>query len=554
MREKTIRLECPVCHRGLKIDQLKSGKTIVCPRCNSLFKMDDNQRPVAVPGRNELFGPPVQHARSDERKIPTDGPVKGAFEDIDHLFEEKHIVPGSAPDSKPDRRSRESASKGNRKRQSALPSPDETLSQRRRRQHQASREQAAQQSAKQQRTPRRPAPSASEVWAQQKQTMSKSDERLQRNGIGLLILAVGLGAFPFIGQDIEELKPLLPWMPVAAVVVAVVGSFLLALSQRRAPLAGLLRAAIPLICICLLALGAYLFQQPLKSAAAIDDAETGIVEPDANPDLPVDDRLDFNADEINNNPASKFVPPRKDRPLASGRAPVVVAEPNPRPADSPPGETAAPANESGIPENAENTARPVRPNNRDSSTTRAELARAVRASANDARREILTRRTESELIKGFVSRDELRRPDELKSNFVLSETAGQQTVYGIARFHVEPIQGIDAAFPANDIGSYLDMIVPIVGPAEFSNSIAPANRNSRLSALEVVVVADEVRGIRAVFTEPTNRQIRSSWLGLSGDDEGSVTTISAGNRKVYGVVTYKNGLKTTGVALILSRQ
>ena len=87
MSDSKVRVRCPTCTRRLRIPSKISAKTIVCPKCNAKFKVDDQGRAVNLAGHNDWFGPPVNVEELIEEPPRETGLNATAFDDIDHLIQ-----------------------------------------------------------------------------------------------------------------------------------------------------------------------------------------------------------------------------------------------------------------------------------------------------------------------------------------------------------------------------------------------------------------------------------------------------------------------------------
>lgn len=541
MKDRTIRFQCPACERRLKMPEPRPGKTIVCPKCNCQFKVDPRLGPVMVQGgRNEIFGPPVDQALVDDRSLARDFNPH-AFDDIDHLInavEDDQVQP--RPTKKP--------------RTPVTQTPVKNRPTRSKRRRRGDREKKSR---------REKVVDTANKWAQEKVTRTKTDEKFQRNGIGLLILSVGLAVLPFVGADVEGLQAILPYVPMVGLATAFSGSFMLAWSMRRGNLRAVIWSGVWFVLIGLLCLGGYAYQTSITGTPRAG-IEGGAENADSMDEPEAADKLLIDPDSLDNNAAARFKPSKHIRPLADDKRPAAAAEPVEKPAAIRQPSTAE--TESGAGDaDAEDTVRESRLRPSELKTDRnkrpkpapgkeleSELKTAKAISLNNEKRNRLLQRISRVLNKGYVNRDVVQSPDDLRERFVVSEVAGKATVYGIAYYFDGPVSGFDTAYPENRPDSSFDLIVPIIDAPEFRDSITAIDSESQITAVNLNIdVSEGVVGLQAIFRTPgdSGKPKISKWIGRSTDHP---VTIEADGHRVHGVVTYKQQLKTVGVALVLS--
>ncbi len=535
MKDHAIKLQCPACQRHLKIPRLNPKKAIVCPKCNGRFRIDAQQQAHVDTGRKGWFGPLTNRVVVNDAGRTAPQEIQGAFEDIDHLL---------AGDKSTDR-SLSPKSDGSNRKTSVTQSCSEAAE--------------ASLSAKGTGSNQSRGLDSGERWAREKCAMSKSDERLQRNGLGLLVLATGLALLPFVGRHVEGLQTILPYMPLTSAGLAFIGSFMLACSLRRGNLAAVLFSGLPFLLIGLVGLGGYYYQSAVVVKNAVDqfvqangpeilnpvgDQE---FEPDESDVMDVDlNSIDQNS--IDNNAASNFVPPRHEQPLAAGKKPALAPVPDNSVNTEPEHRLTAEKTVDREPE-----AQRFEAEASGDSAIAAELKSALEISLNAEKAVRLRDRIAAEMTRGHVNRQTVVSPVQLQERFVLSKVAGESTVYGVAYFLTVPIRGLDVAFSADGSTRTLEQIVPIIGESEFGDSIVPIEEGSALIGLNVNVQPQGVVGLQGLFTKVGDQaQSAGHWAGQEPRD-GPTTTIETAGRSVHGIVAYRSKLKIVGIALILAR-
>ena len=234
MKDRKIKLACPTCERKLKLGDSQIGKPVVCPKCHTKFRIN-NSMIAEVIGRGSSYSN-TESIERDQELVGPPSTGKGAFEDIDVLFApeavEEHV-----------------------RQIERVPAPEQ---------------------------PPSPTPSsAAQRWQRDKQVETKLDRRMGQNGIGLLIFAAALGLLPLFGASVNELQPLLPYLPWTAVGVAFVGTVLYTSSKRRRGFGTIILSMFPLVFICLAATASQLYLNYFTPANQPPIAEQGAGEPDA---------------------------------------------------------------------------------------------------------------------------------------------------------------------------------------------------------------------------------------------------------------------------------
>lgn len=531
MKDRAIKLQCPACQRHLKIPELNPKKPIVCPKCNIRFRVDSQQRAWVDTGRKGWFGPSANRAVLNDARLTTPHEIRGAFEDIDHLF----------PGDKSADRSPSPKTDGSNRNPSVTQSRSEVAG-------------ASLGTEVSDRNQTRVQDSAVR-WAKENSAMSKSDERLQRNGLGLLILATGLAMLPFVGRHVEGLHAILPYMPLAAAGLAFVGSFMLACSLRRGNLTVVLFSGVPFLLIGLVSLAGYYYQSALGASDPVVDRPPANDPDGMNAADPNDfernasDEMVIDLNSITDNAASNFVPPRHEKPLAADKKPAIASKPDNIAHAEPENRLTA---EKTI--DPEPDAHLLDGQHSGDATIAAELKSALEVSLNAEKRIRLQDRIALEMTQGHVSRQTVVSPVDLQERFVLSEVAGEATVYGVAYFLSDPIGGFDVVFSQDGTNQTVESIVPIIDQAEFGDSIVAIREGFALIGLNVSIEPQGVVGLQGLFDNVGDQEKSSSkWAGQEPLDRPA-TTIEAAGRKVHGIVAYRNQLKIVGIALILDRQ
>ena len=506
MSKGTIKIKCPTCDRRLKVPRKSLHKSIVCPKCNSSFRVDDQSNTLKLDGTNELFGPPV-----------SDDFSSGQFDDIDSIVEQ---ISRNAKKSEPKEPPTEAA--------------EPTPNLRPKRGPTTVRELEAQTA--------KPKPDPSE-----KLVKTKQEKSLGNNGIGLLILAVGVGLIPFAAGSVIPLRGMLWMMPMVAVGLAFVACFMLAYSKRRESIASLILACMPLLFISILGFASHYYtRHMLPELEAIAPpaiveleeeealAQPVVIEEKAEPEIDPKDRLTIDPESITNNAASRFVPARSN--TSSFTKPEIDKEPT--------------ANTSVTDDNVVDSTiandSTSRANNNEGPIAK-ELRNALLVSTNDEKYDSLQARLQNELLRGVVSKGKIQRPNDLQK-YRLSEIAGRSTVFGMAHYSRQPVVGIDFAERKNAVDGLIDMVAPIVDFGHFKDSIVAKNE-SRLVGLNVFAVEEGIRGVQAVFSNG-QQKVTSDWAGVEPSRQSDITTLSVAAETVHGIVVYRDKLAAVGIQLV----
>jgi len=138
--------------------------------------------------------------------------------------------------------------------------------------------------------------------------------------------------------------------------------------------------------------------------------------------------------------------------------------------------------------------------------------------------------------------------------YVLSSVLGKQTNFGDALYDGRPLRGIDVSMARKNSG--MKYILPILDKPKFSNSLY--EEGYFLTGLNVHVNAGRLAGLQCVVTKGTegtsfldeSDRARTPWRGAAIKGPSSV---SSGDKKVYGLVTYTELDRIVGIQLILKR-
>ena len=508
MADNFVRINCPTCDRRLKIPQRSVEKAIVCPKCNTTFRVDEQSNTVVMEGRNDLFGPPV----SDEY---SNGDFdSNAFGDIDRIIDQ--VAQDAEDDGKP------------------LFQGPKTV--RQLEVQTASNARAA----------------ADETKREPEAGKTKFEKSLGNNGVGLLILAVGICLIPFAAGNVTGLRPTLIYLPVVAILIAFVGCFMLAYSRRRESLASLVLACMPLMFMGLLCFGSYYYSKnflPEKKLSrmeriALEEAEAAMADEmnevaamEAGQAERVEkdeaDRLTMDPNSINNNAASNFVPKRNPKPIAPTDVPAnKITPPEPH----------SPAIESSI--NTSPESRDAADQLESADPLARELAAASNRNSKAEKLQKLRLRMQNDLLKGSASHSQIREP-ALLQQYKLTEVAGRSTVFGFAHYSELPIRGLDFGY-RNDKDKLIDLVVPVVDEFQFKDSIVPP-RGSRMVGVNVAVVGNGVVGLQGIFDQGAKQRL-GDWMGSR--PRGSKTIRLEAGGDIYGVIVYRDQLTAVGIQLI----
>ena len=488
MAEKVYKLQCPTCDRRLKVSVRSIAKTIVCPRCNARFTFD-SQSNSAVADRRDLFGPPVSDDFSSEPAS-----TKDAFENIDI---EQVVAQATGPSRKLNKDDAQQHNRDNRSESQV----------------------------------------ASE-WQKEKKVQSKFDESLQRNGIGLLILSIGLAAVPFFAGEADSLKPLMFYLPASAVVVAFLSSFMLAFAMRRSSIAAILLCGLPFVLIGTFSMvGFFWFLDGGKSKPAFVVEEEAIEEEG----LAINDNELLDKGAVIDNAAAKFVPP-KNRNRENIRRPVrpdEIADEHP---------VAPDVSESNL-KPSEMTKPREMPDDKTVDELRGELKRANAISKNRNKVEILTARLDDEFSNALVSDSTIRSGDMRAGRFMFSKLAGKSTVYGKASFVFDPVVGLDIGHYDGVEDQWIDYIAPIVGAPEFSDSFVVPD-DSKFVGLRFNFQGGGILGVQPVYSNSQSKKALGPWMGVAATPGHGKPVELISKNEIYGLVVYRERLKLVGVRLI----
>lgn len=492
MSKDTVKTQCPSCGRKLKIPTSKSGKSIVCPQCNNKFKFD---QPIAAGDAQEELTAPIGNKFS-----------AGLFEeDIDDLL-------ADAP--KP------------------APKPKKKVRKRKQLKYQS------QQASTQNQPVDEEDPQA--AWQNEKRVTTDRQESLHRNGVGLIILAIGLAMLPFFARSVEALSPVLPYLPIAAVVLAFFASFMIALSLRRSNIGTILISGFPFLLICLLALGSYFYTRTQTPVEPVAQTEVS----DQEEPVKGNDKFTIDRDRIEENAASKFVPPLKAKPKVSD----FVEQP--RQSQPEPVAPEAKVPESNLDPRAIVTPRKSRFERDDQSGDfEQQLRLATRHANNSDKLQALLEREKRELQKGLVSNDTIKSPLRFNDKWQLSNVAGRKTVYGVVYYLGRGINGLDVAHHPDDVDRFFDIFMPISRAAQFEDSIASSAPSSRFVGLNVIASVDGISGLQGVF-RANDQEVLTDWVGESPERGTAVEKLRVESERLIGIVVYRNQLKATGIRLV----
>lgn len=492
MNEKFYKLQCPTCSRRLKISSRSLAKSIVCPRCNAKFSIDTDSNSV-VAEDNDLFGPPVSEEFSSER-------MEGdAFENLD--IDKVVTSNRAAKESK-----------------AAKPESVDVL------------QAGAGSSAN--------ANSAAEQWQQEKKVQSKLDESLQRNGIGLLILSIGLAAVPFIAGKVEGLNSIIHYLPAVAVVVAFMSSFMLAFSLRRSSITAILMCAVPFLLIGVVSMvGYFLFLAPNSTRSAVEEEQL-VADEELQKDESEDLLLD--KDAVENNVAAQFVPPQNRnrenirRPVNPEKAPEI-----PQPERKVETEVSSfKPSELDIPKIAETK-----------SELREELVAGAVATDNRWKLEKLLTRMNTELSKGGFSHDKIRSGN-FPRGLGISKLVGKSSVFGLASYTESPILGFDICHQAGLEDIWIDLIVPVrQKKREFEDSFV-VPENARLVGIRFNMDQVGILGVQPVYRIGDAGNVYGPWSGQAAAHEDRTLPELISETGVFGFVLYRDQLNLIGVRLI----
>ena len=404
------------------------------------------------------------------------------------------------------------------------------------------------------RTTAQPRDAATTQWQREKRGSSKGDEKLGRNGIGLLILATGLAALPFFAGSVKELTWLIPYLPGAALTIAFLGTFLLAISKRRRGCGTIILSLFPFVFIAMACAGGYFYSKYILPSTPVEIAqqneEEGVVGvgergnvDDPGP-LP-GDRITIDRDAINNNPAAKFVPRRGD--------PKADKQPAPQPDERRPTGSAVRAEADGF--QVAPSGRPGRreefqpfaiPANAEAETNRSER---IILPGSKKRNSLLQR---ADKIKALVSRGEFHGADERCEGCSISKVIGEATVYGVAFIADEiPIRGFD--FLGSSSNATLEIVAPFSGGQPlFDDSQFSRDEKMVLQGFNINRQNDEgVIGLQGIYSDGLGRTELGSWIGRAAtDDEFSSIRIEA-DQRLTGFVLYRHRFRTVGIGLVV---
>ncbi len=551
MSDKFLKVECPSCHRRLKVFQSKRHKKVLCPRCNSLFfvELPGDREPSTrlVPNRNKLFGPPVH------RDFIRAEMAESEASDSSELGDSANEVPlGKAypfEDLPVDDLVNRETSRG----PTELIEIDKAV-----------------------------------TWKMEHSEIQTSfDEACQRYGIGLVIFSVAILIVPLLHFQWLRIQPAIQAMQTIGVALGTLGVAMVALSMRRK----WRRALATLMAQSLLIAALYVYTRVDGQRFEKNNSElarlTRDQEQSSAQDTDADQHdLEIGRTIIENNPAERFVPPKTSMAprTIKGDRDLELPPPLERFNRLPVSKSRASDSESTVDRSALsstfrpndesyvtppivgtlNTASPFE-NHREAFKSAAQLAsefaqatslfqrvEAVLPREPDmSKRQVLIERTR-QMNKGLVNHFEIKTK-HLADNYQLSDSAGVSTVFGVAHYRDLPIMGIDVC-SNNDNG--LDQIVPVGGPREFDDALV-GEAGYFLVGLSINY-DNEVIGIQANFAPAENgvldmaRQVSSPWYGTPPSRQ-STRSINSNGRPVYGIVVYRNQLKIVGVSLVTSR-
>ncbi len=530
MSEETVKIQCPNCERRLKILATKVAKAIVCPKCNTRFKLDQSNSAV-VDGENELFGPPI-----------SDNYSAGLFEeDIDHLLDDQRESTRKQPkQQEKKKRTRKQLKYGRDAKQG--------------KKGQATGKDADSASSND---------AVNEAWNKEKRVTTKFEESLQRNGIGLLILATGLAMIPFFAGNVEGIQEYLSYFPIAAAAIAFLASFMIAQSMRRSNIASILLSGIPFLLICAISLGAYYYISNFVNVAGNDSSaadRVGQVDSDESAAVdPNDDKFTFDADSLDNSPAAKFVPQLKPKPKpqprtdldSDGSSDSRTATDN----SSSRNPSSRPSSRIGNSELRPNRF-PSPPDSGDATETESEVGKdlktALQISRTSDKTKAIELRLQQSLRKGLVSKGQIRKPSDLSTRYQLSDIAGRSTVYGIAHFSNRPMVGLDAARNLNGLDEGLYLFAPIIDEPEFEDSMVAGDGNSFVG-INVHFTDDALVGVQSVFANAQGVESKSDWIGNPPQGNSFKKLRTSASSVLHGVVVYRQQLEAVGLQLIEKR-
>ena len=514
--KRKIKLGCPNCERKLNLTDAQVGKNLVCPKCNTRFRLNNSM--IA-----EVVGP--GNRGKTERLKPVSEAIANtsagkAFEDIDALFSDEDIV-------------------NHAKQIASAPALNEISS-----------PSSAQNNAQPN--------DATMQWEREKRVVNKGDERLGRNGVGFLILAACLSALPFFASSVEELEWLIPYLPAAALAIAFLGTFLLAISKRRSGFATIVLSLFPFVFIAMACAGSHFYFNYLAPKAPVelaqkneDDGGFEKVEVDADASDPgplPGDRITIDRDVINNNPAAKFVP---------GRAAGSDHRPSPRDSeqagnDSEPVRAEADGHRVDRSGNRPADVRPVR----ETDFPAIEISDNAGVGVNRGAKIILPKSKKrvsllqrADKIKTLVSRAEFRGSDDRCAGCSISVVIGEATVYGVA-FVIDdiPVRGFD--FLSSVGNPTLEIIAPFSGQPMFADSQFSRDEKMMLQGFNINRVDDGIIGLQGVFSDGLGRIELGGWIGRRAEnDEFSTIRVEAGQR-LTGFVLYRDRFRTVGLGLV----
>lgn len=488
-------MQCLACGGKLKIPASKSGKSIVCPKCNNKFK---------------FVAPAIADEPESQRAPATpigDKVSAGLFEeDIDDL-----LADVTQPVPKPEKKVRKRKQLKYRSEQASKQQPEVKED------HQA-------------------------AWQQEKRVTTDREESLHRNGVGLIILATGLAMLPFFARNVEALSPALPYLPIAAIAVAFIASFMIAISLRRSNIGAILISGLPFLLICMLALVGYYFNR-----TQIPDEP--IVAERSNEDETVkkNDNFTIDRDSVGENAATKFVPALKPKPKPVDN----LVQQQPSQVEAKPVSPVAKIRESNLkPNEIAAPSRPVTGRNNQPSELERQLQQATRHANNSDKLQVLLQREKQEFQKGLISYDVVKSPDDLRDNYQLSNVAGEKTVYGIAYYSSDAINGLDVAHRSDDVDRFFDIFMPINDAGEFDDSIVPADPNTEFIGLNVVATPAGISRLQGVFQTSDNQEVLGKWIGSPAQPGSSIEKLRLQSGQVVGIVVYRNQFRVTGIRLV----
>ena len=489
MKDRSIKLACPACERKLKMGDSQIGKAIVCPRCNTKFRIN-NSMIAEIIGRGS--GTAAETVLRDKEIVRAAGMGNGAFEDIDALFSSNDIA-----------------------------SHAKQIETRRQRKREGENVQQEDPEIR---------------WKKQKRTVTKSDERLARNGIGLLIVAATLSLLPFFAATVPELKWLLPYLPLTAIAIAFLATFLVTLSNRRSGFASIILSLFPLVFIGIASTGGHYYLRylaPEKAKADVDE-KASETEPQPNHD---DGRITVDRESINENPASKFVPPRHAQTSGDFKPSLMRGKSSPKEPDD-----SLLEDRSGV--NAK--AKPIL------NESDRELAQQLDQPINllENKRDAMIERIEEEGTRALVSRGKIRQK-KLHTQFTFSKVVGETTVYGTLFVVDGLVQGFDVLLAEEN--PTIAVVTPFSGKPPFLDSQFDKESNLPLTGINIHRSNQGIVGLQGCYSDGVDNNLVSSWTGQAPDDDDGFVTIRSAPGQLAGFVLYRDKMHTVGLGLVFRR-